>query len=66
MKVRDLQRALQDRACAAIRIKGSHEIWKLPNGNCLSIVVNHKNADVSRIVLANVNKGLREAGIEEV
>lgn len=63
IKVREMQKELRRLGCEAIRIKGSHEVWKLPNGNCLTIVANHKNAEVSRTVMANVMKALADAGL---
>lgn len=63
MKVRDMQVFLRENGCEALRIRGSHEIWRLPNNTTIALVVNHLNADVSRVVFKTIRATLAVAGI---
>lgn len=64
MKVRDLQRRLLELGARPVRISGSHEVWELPDGHSVPIVVKRLGDDVSAGVLAAVARSLRRAGLE--
>ena len=63
MKVRDMTRKLVSLGCISTRQNGSHQIWKTPQGNMISIVCNHQNAEVSPIVLKNTRRTLESEGL---
>lgn len=63
MKVRDLVRYLSDHGCQPVRQNGSHQIWLLPNGKTIPVVINHLNAEASRNVMGSIRRELRAAGI---
>jgi len=56
IKVRDLVEILKSAGAVAVRVRGSHQVWKMPNGRSTTIVVNHMNADATRRVLASVRR----------
>ncbi len=64
MKVRDLQQELRALGCRPERITGSHERWQTPCRAHVTIVVNHRNADVTQAVLTDVRRVLRAEGIQ--
>jgi predicted RNA binding protein YcfA (HicA-like mRNA interferase family) len=63
MKVRDLIRHMKDHGCVALRQSGSHEMYRLPNGQTFPIVVNHKNDEVSLVVMSSARRAFKAAGI---
>lgn len=58
LKVRELVDLLKSEGAVAVRIRGSHQVWRLPDGRSTTIVVNHMNADATRRVLASVRRFL--------
>ena len=64
LKVRTLLQALRVLGCSPERTTGSHQVWRTPGGAHLTVVVNHANADVTRLVLAAVRHTLRREGLQ--
>jgi predicted RNA binding protein YcfA (HicA-like mRNA interferase family) len=64
MKVRNLIQLLTQVGCNPTRIEGSHQVWRTPKNQSVPIVVNHKNDEVSRLVLTTVRRVLRSEGID--
>lgn len=65
VKVRVVLEILKERGCREVRVSGSHQIWEMPNGERFPVVINHKNAEASRIVLATIRRQFRAAGLGE-
>lgn len=63
LKVRDLQRKLQDAGCEAVRVSGSHEIWQTPSGERIPLPCNHRNDMVTHAVLRTFRQVLTKEGI---
>ena len=59
MKIRELQRILRDAGCSAVRISGTHEVWRTSNGASLPPIPIHPGHDVSVGVRTMVLRALR-------
>jgi predicted RNA binding protein YcfA (HicA-like mRNA interferase family) len=57
-KVRDLLHELRACGWRPVRCRGSHQTWRAPDGDLLTVVVNHPGHDVSPVVLASVRRAL--------
>lgn len=59
--IRETQRELKDMGAQWLRQKGSHESWKLPNGETVTISIGaSKQASLSLFVWASLKKALRK------
>jgi predicted RNA binding protein YcfA (HicA-like mRNA interferase family) len=56
VKVRNLLTALRAAGGTPIRCRGSHQQWRFPDGQQVTVVVNHMNAEASKVVLASVRR----------
>lgn len=65
-KVRDFIHRLKQIGCKPLRIKGSHQIWATPGGHQVTIVCNHMNTHLSRLVLSSVENVLQREGLTVV
>jgi predicted RNA binding protein YcfA (HicA-like mRNA interferase family) len=64
MSVRELLQDLRALGCQPERTSGSHQVWCTPGGTPLPpVVVNHANADVTRLVLSSIRRVLRREGL---
>lgn len=63
-KVRTLLQELRMLGCRPERVTGSHQVWRTPAGAHVTVVVNHANADVSRLVLASIRHTLRKERLQ--
>lgn len=50
MKNRELRVRLLEEGCVPVRISGSHEIWRMPDGRTFPTTCAHMNSDVTRFV----------------
>lgn len=57
-KVRDVLSQLRAAGWEPVRCRGSHQIWRGPEGQSMPVVVNHENDEVSPRVLATFRKYL--------
>jgi predicted RNA binding protein YcfA (HicA-like mRNA interferase family) len=62
-KVRTLLSELKLRGCRPLRTRGSHQTWSTATGATFVVVVNHRNADASAVVLASVRRALRAENV---
>lgn len=58
LKVRDLVRSLRKLGGTPIRQSGSHEIWRMPDGKKVPVVVSHMNDACTPGVLRMVREAL--------
>lgn len=58
MLVREALQKLRALGAVPLRQKGSHQVWRLPNGRTVVLVVNHVSDPISRIVRAKVERAL--------
>jgi predicted RNA binding protein YcfA (HicA-like mRNA interferase family) len=64
MKNRDLVKRLYEMGAKPLWTTGSHQMWELPNdGGRIPVVVDHRNSDVTRNVMASLKRKLRTAGL---
>lgn len=56
MKVREAVQQLTALGFVRDRTKGSHATYRHPDGRSITLVINHANADVSRIVGQNLKR----------
>ena len=57
-KVRDLLAYLRRSGWRPIRCRGSHEQWVSPEGETVTLVIHHANAEVAPCVLRAVRRRL--------
>jgi predicted RNA binding protein YcfA (HicA-like mRNA interferase family) len=63
IKVRVFRQLLAQNGCTRIRQTGSHEVWELPNGHRIPLVVHQPNAELSRNVLGSMRREFERAGL---
>jgi predicted RNA binding protein YcfA (HicA-like mRNA interferase family) len=63
-KYREVRKALRDADWSIVRITGSHEIWRHPDGRQVAVAAGGKdNRDVPRGTLADIRRG---TGLEDL
>lgn len=59
-KVRDLLHELRRIGARAIRTKGSHQTWELPDGERIGLVINHLGDNAGRREILIVERALEK------
>lgn len=62
MKVRDALARLRAAGARPDRTTGSHQIWTLPNGDHVTVVVNHLNSDITQTQLRTIRQAFKRMG----
>jgi predicted RNA binding protein YcfA (HicA-like mRNA interferase family) len=62
IKIRDFQRLLREIGAQEVRTSGTHQIWELPNGHRIPLVLG--NGELSRNVLGSMRREFKNAGLE--
>jgi len=55
-KVRELLAELRDAGWRPVRCRGSHQIWRAPDGRTMPLVINHMNDDTTPSVVASFRR----------
>ena len=62
MKIREALARLREAGATPDRTTGSHQIWTLPNGDHVTVVVNYQNADITQAQLRTIRQAFKRMG----
>ena len=61
VKIRVFQQILRNVGAKEVRTTGAHQIWELPNGHRIPLVLGH--GELSRNVLGSMRREFKRAGL---
>lgn len=61
VKIRVFQKKLKDLGATEVRVSGTHQIWELPNGHRIPLVLGA--GELSRNVLGSMRREFKAAGL---